>query len=238
MTAPITSPLFLPVWSLATLDDADRQVPALAENDIHLWQFGLDRPQQEVRRGALSLSEDELARAARFRSPALTARFVIGRAVLREVLARYCGCAPAGLHFSYDAHGKPALDIADFHFNLSHSEDVALLGVARRPIGVDVERVRPIPDALAIAGRFFSRAEVIWLAALPPAAVEPAFVVLWTRKEALLKGVGRGLSQNLDSYDVFGPRGASLQVSAENAAWLVRDAATAPDILAAAAVRG
>ena len=100
MTAPIASPLLLPVWSLATLDEADRRAPALAENDIHLWQFGLDRPQQEVRCGALLLSEDEQARAARFRSPVLTARFVIGRAVLREVLARYCGCAPAGLCFS------------------------------------------------------------------------------------------------------------------------------------------
>jgi 4'-phosphopantetheinyl transferase len=238
MTAPIASPLLLPVWNLATLGEGDGQLPALTENDIHLWQFGLDRPDQEVRRAALLLSEDEQARAARFHSAVLSARFVVGRAVLREVLARYCGCAPAGLHFSYDAHGKPALDIADFHFNLSHSEDVAVLGIARQPIGVDVERLRPIPDALAIARRFFSPAEVIWLAALPPAAVEPAFMLLWTRKEALLKGVGKGLSQNLDSYDLFGPRGASIQVSAENVAWLVRDAATAPDIAAAAAVRG
>ena len=237
MTAQTASPLLLPVWSLATLGDVDGQMPALAENDLHLWQFGLDRPEQEVRRSALSLSDDEQARATRFRSLELSARFVIGRAVLREMLARYCGCAPASLHFTYDAHGKPALDVSDFHFNLSQSKDVALLGIARRPIGVDVEHLRPISDALVIARRFFSRAEAIWLAALPPAALEPAFVLLWTRKEALLKGVGKGLSQDLESYDVSGPRGASIEVSAENSTWIVRDAATAPDVLAAAAMR-
>jgi phosphopantetheinyl transferase len=78
---------------------------------------------------------------------------------------------------------------------------------------------------------------VIWLAALPPAAVERAFLLLWTRKEALLKGVGKGLSQNLDSYDLCGPRDASIEVSTEHVAWTVHDAAAAPDILAAVAVR-
>jgi 4'-phosphopantetheinyl transferase len=75
---------------------------------------------------------------------------------------------------------------------------MALLAVSRaEPIGVDVEALRPMPDALDLAQRFFSAGEADALGALDPADRDRAFLRMWTRKEAYLKGLGLGLSGNL-----------------------------------------
>ena len=101
--------------------------------------------------------------------------------------------------------GKPYLahDGVDLRFNLSHSEDTALLAVARaREVGIDVEENRPGRDWLGIARRFFSPAEAAVLAELPSSEREAAFYRCWTRKEAYLKACGAGMSMRLDSFEV------------------------------------
>ena len=88
-------------------------------------------------------------------------------------------------------------------FNLSHSNEVALLGVALdAELGVDVEHIRADFASEDIAQRYFSRAEVEAFNALPPDERVAAFFRCWTRKEAYIKAIGKGLSQALDAFDV------------------------------------
>lgn len=87
-------------------------------------------------------------------------------------------------------------------FNLSHSGRVAILAVARQPVGVDIEEVRPLPDAYTVARRFFSAAEREALSALRADRWLRGFYSCWTRKEAFIKGIGDGLSRPLESFDV------------------------------------
>jgi 4'-phosphopantetheinyl transferase len=79
------------------------------------------------------------------------------------------------------------------------------LAVSReREIGVDIEAVRPIEDD--IAGQYFSPREVAALRALPESEHLAAFYRCWTRKEAIVKAIGEGLSHPLTSFDVsLGP---------------------------------
>jgi 4'-phosphopantetheinyl transferase len=169
--------------------------------DVDLWVWSLDVDKSERRRLAAFLSDDETARAARFVFERDRHRFIVGRGRLREILARELGEQPTALRFSYAAHGKPSLPAhADFHFNLSHSEALAALGVARAEIGVDVERVRPFKED--VAERFFSRREAATLKALPASEQLDAFYRCWARKEAIVKAIGEGLSHPLDSFDV------------------------------------
>jgi 4'-phosphopantetheinyl transferase len=78
--------------------------------------------------------------------------------------------------------GRPEL-----RFNLSHSQEMALVAVALEiEVGVDVERIRPLPEFIAIARRFFPPGEP-----LPRDAEE--FFRAWTRIEAQLKARGVGL---------------------------------------------
>lgn len=126
---------------------------------------------------------------------------------LRQLLSSVLGMAPENLEFAAGPHGKPHLAGAaagsGLHFNLSHSGDVGLVGWAQgRDIGVDVEVWRPMRDEAALVHRYFSTAEIAAYEALPAASRTEAFFNCWTRKEAYIKAVGRGLGLPLDSFDV------------------------------------
>lgn len=201
--------------------------PPLAAGTVHLWRFAVDRPADELARFAALVSDDERSRADRFTFPGLRERFLGGRGVLRTILARYLHSPPERIRFAYNNFGKPALlDEASggLRFNLSHTGELALLGVARgREIGVDVERHRREVNCEQLAEHFFSPAEVESLAALAPGERRRAFFACWSRKEAYIKAVGRGLSTPLDGFAV------SVAPEAPTALVWVRDA---PDELA------
>jgi len=176
---------------------------AVAPIEVELWVWSLDVDEAERGRLFAYLAEDEVARALRFVFDRDRHRYVVARGRMREILARVLGTTAAALRFSYSSHDKPSLAEASapLHFNLSHSEGLAALGVSRaRELGVDVEHVRPLKED--IAERFFSRGEVAALRALPEDQQLAAFYRCWTRKEAVVKAIGEGLSRPLDSFDV------------------------------------
>ena len=92
--------------------------------------------------------------------------------------------------FAFGERGKPYLpDFPDIHFNLSHCPQAVACAVARHPVGVDVERIRPYNDRLA---RYIaSDAEYRAITSHPSPA--EAFAALWTRKEACCKLSGQGI---------------------------------------------
>lgn len=134
----------------------------------------------------------EQERAAQFVSAALRQRHLRSHAALRAILRRYTS---AGLDFATAAQGKPYLPaVPELKFNLSHSHEMALVAVAlEMEVGVDVERLRPLPECLAIAERFFPPADAAALAGTPPDRREHEFFRRWTRIEAMLKARGVGL---------------------------------------------
>lgn len=142
------------------------------------------------------LCEEERVRAAQFRFAADRRRFVAAHAGLRRALAEETGDRPDALHFRRSAFGKPSLVDSGprVHFSLSHSLGLGLVAIGRRgPLGADVEMLRPVPDALALAEQHFTPQEAEALAALPEGRRDRAFLVCWTRKEACLKAIGLGL---------------------------------------------
>jgi len=178
----------------------------LAGNEVHVWAAALDPV--PVRLAALGelLSPDERDRAERYRFPGLRARFTAGRGQLREVLGNYLQLDPARLEFAYPARGKPSLTglgAGQIHFNLAHSQNLALIAVTRvGEVGVDVEQIRPMRDGEAIAERFFSARESEAFRRVPVAERDAAFFTLWTRKEAWLKATGDGISESLSKIEV------------------------------------
>jgi 4'-phosphopantetheinyl transferase len=184
-------------------------VPELLAGEAHVWQASLDRPRGELARLASTLSADELERADRFATCELRDRFVAGRGILRELLARYVRLPADSLRFEYGLAGKPELAWPEhgLRFNLSHSRGVAayaVTGGAR--VGVDVEETRNVKDLDGVASLCFSARERATLRRLPARAREPAFFACWTRKEAYLKALGDGLTVPLEDFDVaFAP---------------------------------
>jgi 4'-phosphopantetheinyl transferase len=176
---------------------------------VDLWPFGIDPETVSVNpEYRVLLSADEQTRAQRFRFRRDENRYVIGRAKLRLILAGYTGSAPGDIRFAYGEQGKPELmDHPRVRFNLANSEGNALLAISEdHELGVDLERIRPQFADEHIAEHFFSETEVKALRMLPDSQQERAFFECWTRKEALLKAKGGGLSVSLERFVVaFGP---------------------------------
>jgi phosphopantetheine--protein transferase-like protein len=173
----------------------------LRPGDVDVWRAALDdAPAGMVRTLQALLSSDERERARRFFFERDRRRFVVARGTLRRLLAGYLDCAPAEIAFSYGPNGKPALPpatpgAAPLHFNVAHSDGLALYAFTRvGEIGVDVERIRDIPDWESIAELSFSRHELARLRACPPPQRREEFFRAWTRQEAVLKALGTGLA--------------------------------------------
>ncbi|MBI3550172.1 MAG: 4'-phosphopantetheinyl transferase superfamily protein [Elusimicrobia bacterium] len=172
----------------------------IVAGEVHLWGLRIARKRAGV---APDLLPAERAHAARFRSPDDRDRFVQCRSALRRLLAGYLGRAPSGIDLELSRFGKPFLAGSPLRFNVSHSGAIALLAFARdADVGVDIERVREMPDAQDIVDKYFSQADK---AAFRRSACDTrAFFEIWTRKEARLKAEGVGLSGALDAGDAAG----------------------------------
>lgn len=223
--------------------------PTLAGGEVHVWRIELDVPESKVKGLRQTLGVDERARADRFHFDRDRRRFIVGRACLRAILGRYLRIKPEDLRFSYSQNGKPTLadEFGDYgiNFNLSHSHELALLGVTLyAEIGIDIERRRSDFDFEEIAERFFSPREAMRLSGLPLELRGEAFFKCWTRKEAYIKGRGEGLSHRLDQFDVSlapGEKAALICTrpdAAEANRWTLQELAPGFDYTSALAVKG
>lgn len=216
----------------------------LPPGEIHVWSVRLDPPSGRVEELGRPLSDDEWARANRFRFDKHRRQYVVGRGALRTLLAAYLGTRPEQVIFKYGPRGKPFLaEETGLFFNLSNSDEMALIALVQgREVGADIEYLKPMPDCEQIAERFFSESERVVLRGIPPERKEEAFFNCWTRKEAYLKAVGEGLAAPLDSFDVTlalgeAPRMLTLKGDPEAATkWLFEHLRPAPDYIGAIAL--
>jgi 4'-phosphopantetheinyl transferase len=219
---------------------ASTAVPA--EGEVHVWWLSLVPERRGVEREAETLTREERERAARFRFARDRDRFVLGRSFLRTLLGTYTGEDPSRVRLGETEAGKPFLaERADVHFNISHCEDRGVLAVAGRPVGVDLERVREVADAEAIAVKMFGDAEVEALRAYSAAERSEAFLRCWTRKEAFVKGKGVGLSTPLRSFEVSLDRVAETMLlvrEAPDSEWAVQDLEAPAGWVGALAIEG
>lgn len=174
----------------------------LLPNEVHVWRGSLSRPPAEVARLRGLLAPEERNRADRYIFERDRSRYIVGRATLRLLLARYLDVAPGDLEIGYGELEKPHV-AGGPSFNLSHSGTVVLYAFAATgDLGIDVELDDTDVTHERVAERFFSPAEVGVLRSLPAESQPRAFLTCWTRKEAFIKARGDGLSLALDSFDV------------------------------------
>jgi 4'-phosphopantetheinyl transferase len=186
-------------------------VPPFAEpftiGAVEIVTTRLDAEPETVRALARWLSAGERQRADRYVLERDRRRFIVARARLRQLLAARLSTRPQLVELVYGEHGKPALapqsGDTDWRFSVSHSDELAVFAFTRgQDVGIDIEAMREVPDADAIVFGFFSPRERQAYLALGPEQKTLGFYNGWTRKEALLKALGRGLSGALDDFDV------------------------------------
>jgi 4'-phosphopantetheinyl transferase len=169
---------------------------------VPCWRIPVDAIEGAAahRREAV-LDTVERDRLGRLREADDRRRFLAAHAGLRILLGAALGCAPHAVIFVNGKYGKPSLRTGTIEFSLSHSGRVALIALTDgTSLGADVEEIRPIPERDQIAARFFHQAEAADLALLGDAEKDVAFFRTWTRKEAVAKALGLGLSLELKSF--------------------------------------
>lgn len=173
-----------------------------------------------TRRLLTLLTAEEHARRLRFLFEKNRHEYLVGRAGMRCVLSRHFGVAPAEWRFEPNEHGRPMVATPELfrgvQANVSHTEgQVAVVVSKAAAAGVDVEYTGRPGQTVAIADRFFSRAEVAALNALPEAERTGRFFDYWTLKESYIKARGMGLAIPLGkfSFDVASPIRIALDQS-------------------------
>jgi 4'-phosphopantetheinyl transferase len=174
----------------------------IASDEVHLWAWALPSAAADLSTHVEILDHQERERVQRFHFAGDAARYALAHANLRRILGAYLKQRPEKICFRNNQFGKPELaGETSLQFSLSHSQSMAVLAVDHAlPVGVDVEDVRPIETEVADA--HFSATELSALRALQGDAWLTGFYRCWTRKEAVLKAEGVGLSRALDSFDV------------------------------------
>ena len=241
VAGPAAPPLGAFSWPLAEADGC------LGDTDADVWCARLDAPPEVLRACEAVVSPDELERADRFRFARERNRYLVGRGLLRQLLAAYLKRPAREIVFAYSPTGKPSLAETGtkLNFNLAHSHGLVVYAVTRRgDLGVDVEAIRPGGMWEGISRRFFSPNEHARLSALPAEKRREAFFHGWTRKEACLKAMGTGLGGGLAEVEVSLDPEQPAELLGHPAGhgelrqWQLFSSSPAPGYLAALAVRG
>lgn len=186
------------------------------------------------------MTADEAERARRLAAAPVRRGFIGGRWLLRSVLEALVGVAARSLDIRTGPHGKLFLaghERLSVSFNLSHSGTLAALALVRaRRVGIDIEAERRLTDAALLARRILGPRERERFEALPEGARAGALLTAWTRKEAVLKADGTGISGGLTSVEVVAD--AVLWSGTTPASWSVQTLSMPPGFHGAIAIEG
>jgi 4'-phosphopantetheinyl transferase len=203
---------------------------------LQVWAADLDYSGGDI--GVLSAHER--ACAGRFKRPDERRRSLEAHCAVRRILALQLCVDPGHLEFDATDAGKPFLTkpAQALQFNLSHSGPHSLIAVAEdRSVGVDIEMSRPMSDILGVAMGIATAQEIDLLRQLPAGEMHSSFFDLWTRKEALLKAIGRGFLVDPRQAEVGIGQGRSY-VTFEAGVGTVETLAVSASVRAAVAIDG
>ena len=177
----------------------------LNPGEIHIWSTTIDEQYAKLLTHSY-LSVNEKRNAARFIYEIDAFLFSVRHNLLRIILGNYLNCDPTKIKFNSNHYQKPhiAHPKTNIQFNISASSNRFVASFSlQHTIGVDIEVIRQIEDVKQLASDYFTVQESNWLESQPESMKTTAFFQLWSKKEALVKAIGKGLSIQLNTIDVL-----------------------------------
>lgn len=188
------------------------------KDTIDIFTLQIPKNSDEIIQFEEYLSADEIRKSEKFRFYKDKAECISSRGFLRKVLASYIKKKPEEIKFEYSSFGKPFIE-ANAHnlkFNLSHSNGYAMIAITEfDEIGVDLEFMKSFNDLDKVAKDVFTKNELKILAGNASAKIE-LFFKFWTRKESMIKALGKGLLIPLNKVDVSDLDALSYSDSSEH----------------------
>jgi len=176
---------------------------ALTLTEVYAIELLPDEQFGELRQQLLAkVPESGRSKFGRYAQVRDVQRSLLGEVLTRHLLKRVFGKLPKDMVFTAGEKGKPEpAGFRGIHFNISHSGDWVVAALSSSAVGVDVERMRKVPEG--VANRFFSEKEKAWLAAAGDEKEKAEiFFTLWTLKESFLKAIGTGLTRSLSTFTI------------------------------------
>ncbi len=170
-------------------------IPAMHQDLAELWEL---------------LSDQEKMQARKFINDYLKDRYVIAHGLLRHLLSFYVAVAPRDIQYRTNQFGKPFLmngsdnSNSRVQFNMSHSKDYAAYIIALDyQVGIDIEWQDKDIKLQEISELVLSPLEVMLFNQLNSRGKFRAFYDIWTKKEAIIKAVGQGLSYPITTIEII-----------------------------------
>lgn len=172
------------------------------------YQYDIrDLSEHEYKKWYSLMSEEKKKRVNRFRFQDDKKRTVVGEMLARKAFSEWCNVSVEDIIFDVTEYGKPFVKGLSVEFNISHSADMVVCAINDKPIGIDIEKIRPID--LSIAKRICTDEELNYIFNhIPPesdfsytenTALLTRFFKIWTAKEAISKYLGKGISLSWSS---------------------------------------
>ncbi|RZS95510.1 4'-phosphopantetheinyl transferase family protein [Cecembia calidifontis] len=207
---------------------------SIPQKRVDIWRGPLSLSEKQRMEFLETLSREEKEKAFRFHFEKDSTAFIAARGMLRHLLSHYLGEKPESLQFGYNSFGKPFLMSPShgepLHFNLSHAGNLGLFAFSsEQELGIDVELIREDFSIDSIVEHYFCPPEIKAIQNSDPSAAFSLFFKFWTRKEAINKAMGKGLSFPLEKCNVSHIQGFDFSpVSLPDAeekdpVWYVRD---------------
>lgn len=135
--------------------------------------------------------------------------------MLKKILAFYLQKGIEKIDFDYDTHGKPFLRMhPNLQFNCSHTSHTFAIGIMQEhKIGIDIEDKDRLVDISKLKRLLFSADELEHFESIAGAQSQQTFINCWTKKEALLKALGSGLTKAMNEFSVSGSENEAMKLN-------------------------
>lgn len=137
-------------------------------------------------------------------------RSIAAEMLAKTTIGKYLDIPAEHIEIVQSNNGKPYAVNFNIEFNVSHCEEIVVCAINNTPVGIDIERIRPISPK--VAKKFFTIAEQEYILGKTPCAEDydtefndvqlKRFFECWTAKEAYLKYTGEGLTDNLSALEI------------------------------------
>ena len=163
---------------------------------FNIYKIDLLKLQESIPDLTRLLSDSECQRANRYHFIKDKNRFIICRALLKFLLAEYTALDISQINIEVDDNKKPYLPThPSVYFNVSHAVDYAIIAIAKNPVGADIEYINKEFNYKEILQTVYHPKEMDEIALSRDKHL--AFYKFWTRKEAVVKAIGKGIDNDL-----------------------------------------
>lgn len=152
---------------------------------------------------------DKQKQVSRYKNEMDKKRTIAGEMLARRMISKYCKVVPEDIYFETGCYGKPNAKHFNVEFNISHSEEMVVCAINDKPVGIDVEMIRPI--GTNILRKLCMDIDLKYISGSDMASIKipnnfddqqlHRFYEVWTAKEAYFKCIGTGI-KNLKSISM------------------------------------